>query len=834
MFMKKLIVIIFSLLLAFTCTSSLAWGESNADRYEKAISLLSEFKYAEAAQAFAELGDYNDALRYAMYCSAIAAGEAGNYSIAVENLTTLNGFMSSNMAAIYYTALSHESMEEYEQAADLLRGLAFYRDVTTRLSEYPDKINGRDYRRAETDEQNGRLEEALAGFKKLGTYSDSSDRAASVQEKIYARDYAKAEEYEQSNQLENALNGFKVLGTYRDSAERVEAVQEKINARDYAAADQAEKDEDYAAAYTGFMALGQYKDSAARAQAVQNKGNYAIAMENAKKGNYKEAYEGFTSLGDFEDSKDKAYVLSVVNFASLKRLNEYIAAFQMHDLWGIMDFEKNVVTSPYWDDIGAFNEDELAMVSLDKKYGYINRAGKVVIECEWDDISEFRNGLVTVGTEKKNGTLFGLYDKEGNCVTEVVWQTLGSSQNNYWGASVTAPVFSGDKIRVQDENGFWGFLDTKGKTVGSITWNEIGDFSEGLATVKKEDLYGYINSNGEVIIDPQYTDAHAFHEGLAAVKINGNYQYINKDNQVIIQPSFVYATDFSGGRADVYRAGTGWQVIDLSGHLEYFMDPEMQAAYEKAESLMADGHYLEAYDIYKTLNGYKDVDSLLKTDENLIAAEEEARLQSWKTVGSCVTFGTYPQTKAGTDATPIEWLVLDVQENKALLISRYALDCQPYYTKYKGITWEKCTLRTWLNSEFIYKAFSADEQEAILMTEVDNSNSQGYGAWDTIGGNNTQDKIFLLSYAEAWKYFADDASRKCAPTEYAVAQGGYTSSSDFVDGKATGLWWLRSPGGYQNYAARVRDDGSRNHLNVNFTHAVVRPAFWINLESDIF
>ena len=258
--------------------------------------------------------------------------------------------------------------------------------------------------------------------------------------------------------------------------------------------------------------------------------------------------------------------------------------------------------------------------------------------------------------------------------------------------------------------------------------------------------------------------------------------------------------------------------------------------YRKAVALQQAGDYAGAFSIFNGIRGYKDVDSLLATDENLIAAaaEEEARLQSWKTVGSYVTFGTYPQTKAGKDVTPIEWLILDVQENKALLISRYALDCQPYNTEYKDITWEQCTLRTWLNSEFVNKAFSADEQKAILMTKVDNSNSQGCGDWDTTGGSNTQDQIFLLSYAEAWKYLADDASRKCGPTDYAVAQGGYTSPSHQVDGKATGWWWLRSPGRSQNDAACVYDDGSRSSHGVYGSSTVVRPAFWINLESDIF
>ena len=87
-----------------------------------------------------------------------------------------------------------------------------------------------------------------------------------------------------------------------------------------------------------------------------------------------------------------------------------------------------------------------------------------------------------------------------------------------------------------------------------------------------------------------------------------------------------------------------------------------------------------------------------------------------------VTFGHYPQTAEGNDSTAIEWVVLQKEGNKALLISRYGLDAQPYNAEYTDATWETCTLRTWLNSTFLNKAFTAEEQKAILTTSVINTN----------------------------------------------------------------------------------------------------------------
>lgn len=262
-----------------------------------------------------------------------------------------------------------------------------------------------------------------------------------------------------------------------------------------------------------------------------------------------------------------------------------------------------------------------------------------------------------------------------------------------------------------------------------------------------------------------------------------------------------------------------------------------ETKYQQANNLNAAARYDEAYAIYVTLTGYKDVDKLLAEDDNMIAVARDAKF----TVGNYVTFGTYPQTKAGNDATPIEWLVLARDGNKALLISRYALDAQPYNKDYTSVTWETCTLRTWLNGTFYNKAFSSTEQAAIMTTNVDNSKNQCYSGWNTSGGNNTQDKVFLLSYAEANQYFGvtyDNSSNtksRVAPTAYAFAQGaGENSSYKTADGIDAGWWWLRSPGYNQSRAADVFPVGSLFYIDVNYASGSVRPALWVNIEKVVF
>lgn len=210
-----------------------------------------------------------------------------------------------------------------------------------------------------------------------------------------------------------------------------------------------------------------------------------------------------------------------------------------------------------------------------------------------------------------------------------------------------------------------------------------------------------------------------------------------------------------------------------------------------------------------------------------------------KVTWDCIWFGSYPQTKIvssskendlystleksnGWDKNndiiigkekyhrakkcyfkyePIKWRVIKCENGEALLLSDIVLDKQKYNKRLKKVTWEKSTLRKWLNKKFMNRAFSSSEQEAIRTTKVINEDNYYY---KTDGGNDTLDKIYLLSLSET-----DEAKETEEAKEY-----GFTDSygmtikySNYADLDDYQYWWLRTPGEKNISAAAVDMSG---------------------------
>lgn len=204
-------------------------------------------------------------------------------------------------------------------------------------------------------------------------------------------------------------------------------------------------------------------------------------------------------------------------------------------------------------------------------------------------------------------------------------------------------------------------------------------------------------------------------------------------------------------------------------------------------------------------------------------------------VGDIIRFGTYEQdADFGNGNENIEWVVLSKNDKCMLVVSRYALDCLPYNIENDGSTWETCTLRKWLNKKFYNAAFNKTEKGLIEKVKIRNDDNESY---NTDGGNNTKDRVFILSNYEIRKYVddinvytncPDETYARCIPTDYATSCG--LSSSLY----GCCSWWTRTPGEYTRDESYVDSrgiidfEGFGQHYYGYDDFFGVRPAMYIS------
>ena len=291
---------------------------------------------------------------------------------------------------------------------------------------------------------------------------------------------------------------------------------------------------------------------------------------------------------------------------------------------------------------------------------------------------------------------------------------------------------------------------------------------------------------------------------------------------------------------------------------------------EGASALQRDGSAYE-YGVYASSGGV-DVRPVLhlnlsNTDcwsyAGRVSSDKQENIHDPQVAGDgtvtwdCVYFGNYYQNDTNGDGTvdgndekqPIKWRVLSVNGDDAFLMADQNLFGASYNETDIGVTWETCTLRSWLNGyssssntagfsyssfNFINTAFTTEESNAIYLSRVENNDNSQYG---TEGGNATWDRVYLLSIDEASnpaygfndRFDISSKTRISKNTAYTAGTSGMNSvgSADY--------WWLRSPGYNSYYASRVDSDGWGGYYGrgvVNYGSVGVRPVLHLNLSSS--
>ncbi|MBR4234814.1 MAG: hypothetical protein IKR85_01980 [Clostridia bacterium] len=306
------------------------------------------------------------------------------------------------------------------------------------------------------------------------------------------------------------------------------------------------------------------------------------------------------------------------------------------------------------------------------------------------------------------------------------------------------------------------------------------------------------SANGLLIKKQSDTEIHIMHNGES----DASYRYV-------VLPCTLINTSAD---AQVARGSIAAQ---LTFRDKYVFDAEIETQKDILEPL-------ETADVKIVLRVPKAVtaaeDAQLKLSVTLAQQKCDIALDMEKalvglgvSVGDTVAFGVYEQdnnTENGSE--PIEWKVIAVDDDRAMLYSVYALDSRPYHSERTNVLWYNSQLRTWLNTTFIETAFNAAQQK--LLSEQ-NMFTNG---WVSV------DKAYILSLDESQYYLPDRASFATAVTEYAKAVG--ISSG--------GAWrWLRSqPESNWNRAYDCNiDGGSRGTGNYNYVELdrLINPVIWV-------
>ena len=803
--------------------------KSDAAKYEDAQKLVREGAYDEAITAFTEIDGYEDSSKYLMYIKAIQMAENGQRDLAVSTLTTLGDFADSKMLAIYYQAQEDEAKQEYENADALYRTIATFKDSAERIAAIPDLILDRDFANSKIEvEWYGDCSEMIALLEE--TYSADENK---MKQQIYdyAQERLELKEYDEAYELFQALarRGYSdsvvrmkdvvyayaqdemSQGEYQTALDTLSsltdypAAEEAIRECRYQLAMRAEADGQYAKAYAEYADLGEYKDCADKAARFEN--GYAAAAALLAEGEYDNAKSAFEALKDYADAekmaKESVYQKGKKQLAD-GQFDEAKATFE--SLEDYADAQTMVKESVY-----QKGKKQLADEQFDE--------AKATFEALEDYADAQTMAKESVYQKGKKQLADGQFDD-----AEATFESL----EDYADAQtmVKESVYQKGKKQLAD-----GQFDE-----AKATFESLKDYSD-AETMVKESVY---QKGKKQFADGLFAEAEATFDTLG--------EYSDTKEQILAIGEHYYATrQYEQAEAIYVKVSAAQQLYELGQYYESQDDLpnairvygeagtyenaqnkvtvlQREEDYRTAEALCQEKEWQEAKAIYERLIGYKDVESKTTMCDKEIeaAAARDVAFQP----GKIVQFGRYPQTTEGNDDTVVEWQVLDRDRRNALLISRYGLDVQPYTWPSAQITWEQCTLRIWLNDTFANRAFSQEEQQAILMTTVVNGSDEGY--WKTDGGNDTQDKIFLLSYRQAEQYFDvtinndENIKSRMQPTDYALAHGA---------GKLG--WWLRSQGPEQDTAARVYSVGALDYDFTGFEECV-RPALWVNIDSGVF
>lgn len=259
-------------------------------------------------------------------------------------------------------------------------------------------------------------------------------------------------------------------------------------------------------------------------------------------------------------------------YDQVQGFSDGMAAVRIGEKWGVIDKTGKMVVPPKYNKIGYYREG-MADVNIGGQtrflygfeiteggWGFIDKTGKEITPLHYDNVKGFFEGLASVERDKKQFYI----DKTGKEVIHAKYNIAYSFQNGL--------------AKVQNSNRQWGFINAKGEEVIPPAFEDVGDFSDGLASFQypyhqqRNHKKGYIDKTGKEIVASQYDRASDFSEGMAAVgngenigtQFIGKWGFIDKTGKEIVPLRYNQVGNFSEGLAAVSLSGK-WGFIDKRG-----------------------------------------------------------------------------------------------------------------------------------------------------------------------------------------------------------------------------------------------------------------------------
>ena len=278
----------------------------------------------------------------------------------------------------------------------------------------------------------------------------------------------------------------------------------------------------------------------------------------------------FENAGEFHDNR--AFVIKAGRAAYINDSGRVICPFQFLQATDFSDslafvlnknntiqcIDVNMKTKFTLKDVQEVSifKEGLASVKQADKYGFINKTGKVVIPCQYDDVLFFSEGLCAVSITKQ------IEDS-----TYLEWTYIDATGKPAIDSVFEAAQSFNSGLAAVKRNGKWSWIDKKQKDVFGNDFEECQSFKNGFAAYKKDGFFGLINKSGKLILEPSYAIIGHFNEGLAMVSLGPEtIGFIDTTGVIKIQPDFQSASSFNNGFCYIFK-GNKIGLLTKSGRL---------------------------------------------------------------------------------------------------------------------------------------------------------------------------------------------------------------------------------------------------------------------------